>query len=132
MAIRGSFLTSGGNIYMLVRCETAPSRDANGVAIDAEVDGRYNLVNISTGKTRVSTPERLFLWTSRVDEVPIDKLRAHFRLPDLMDTGITASDVNFVQVVSEALASRQARTVATEPTMSADEILRAALMKLFN
>ena len=103
---RGSILQCGNEFYLLVRVELADTKNGNGTATGKQA--RYNLVNISTGKTRVSNPERLFLWMADEDDINLNSLKQHFGL-DLVDTGITCEDLNLKQVVSEAIAQRSIR-----------------------
>lgn len=98
---RGSILQCGNEFYMLVRVELADTKNGNGVTTGKQA--RYNLVNISTGKTRVSEPSRLFLWMADQDDVNLNSLCQHFGL-DLVDTGITCNDIDLKQVVVEAIA----------------------------
>lgn len=103
---RGSILQCGNEFYMLVRVELADTKNGNGVTTGKQA--RYNLVNISTGKTRVSEPSRLFLWMADQDDISINSLCQHFGL-DLVDTGITCNDIDLKQVVIEAMAQRRLR-----------------------
>lgn len=103
---RGSILQCGNEFYMLVRVELADTKNGNGVNTGKQA--RYNLVNISTGKTRVSEPSRLFLWMADQDDVNLNSLCQHFGL-DLVDTGITCNDIDLKQVVVEAIAQRRLR-----------------------
>lgn len=103
---RGSILQCGNEFYMLVRVELADTKNGNGVTTGKQA--RYNLVNISTGKTRVSDPSRLFLWMADQDDVNLNSLCQHFGL-DLVDTGITCNDIDLKQVVMEAMAQRRVR-----------------------
>lgn len=103
---RGSILQCGNEFYMLVRVELADTKNGNGVTTGKQA--RYNLVNISTGKTRVSDPSRLFLWMADQDDVNLKSLCQHFGL-DLVDTGITCNDIDLKQVVVEAIAQRRLR-----------------------
>lgn len=103
---RGSILQCGNEFYMLVRVELADTKNGNGVTTGKQA--RYNLVNISTGKTRVSDPSRLFLWMADQDDVNLNSLCQHFGL-DLVDTGITCNDIDLKQVVVEAIAQRRLR-----------------------
>lgn len=103
---RGSILQCGNEFYMLVRVELADTKNGNGVTTGKQA--RYNLVNISTGKTRVSEPSRLFLWMADQDDVNLNSLCQHFGL-DLVDTGITCNDIDLKQVVVEAIAQRRLR-----------------------
>ena len=107
---RGSILQCGDEFYMLVRVELADTKNGNGVTTGKQA--RYNLVNISTGKTRVSDPSRLFLWMADQDDVNIKSLCQHFGL-DLIDTGITCNDIDLKQVVVEAIAQRRLRQQTT-------------------
>lgn len=112
---RGSILQCGDEFYMLVRVELADTKNGNGVTTGKQA--RYNLVNISTGKTRVSDPSRLFLWMADQDDVNIKSLCQHFGL-DLVDTGITCNDIDLKQVVVEAIAQRRLR----QQTASMDDV----------
>lgn len=107
MPMRGSILQSDNDLYLLVRIEEAPVRNVNGTATNLK-SGRYNLVNISTGKTRVSDPDRMFVYSGGLPDIPIAHLQDHFGIP-LTDTGITCEDVNLNQVVTEAAAAKRFR-----------------------
>lgn len=79
---RGALLlaTSGehvGDMYMLVReTDSAYAKDAAGNNIGSP-KYLFNLINLTNeGKTRVSTPERKFIWGDK--EVPVGMLCRHF------------------------------------------------------
>jgi hypothetical protein len=103
--MRGSILNNGTDFYVLVRAELGNVKDANGSPIIKQA--RYNLVNLGTGKTRVSEPERMFLQDAAIDEVDIRALRNHFNLPNLTDTGVKMQDINIPNAVREAVAAKE-------------------------
>lgn len=103
--MRGSILNNGTDFYVLVRAELGNVKDANGSPIVKQA--RYNMVNLGTGKTRVSEPERMFLQDATVDEVDIRALRNHFNLPNLTDTGVKMQDINIPNAVREAVAAKE-------------------------
>lgn len=103
--MRGSILSNGRDFYVLVRAELGEAKDANGSPIAKQA--RYNLVNLGTGKTRVSEPERMFLQAANVDEVNLTSLKRHFNLPNLVDTGVKMQDINIPQMVQEAVAAKE-------------------------
>ena len=109
--MRGSILNNGTDFYVLVRSELGSVKDANGSAIIKQA--RYNMVNLGTGKTRVSEPERMFLQDATIDEVDIRALRNHFDLPDLTDTGVKMQDINIPNAVREAVAAKERARVET-------------------
>lgn len=120
--MRGSILNDGTNFYVLVRAELGDVKDANGSPIVKQA--RYNLVNLGTGKTRVSEPERMFLQDATVDEVNIHALRNHFKLPNLTDTGVKMQDINIPNAVREAVAAKErARVEAMLAQASGNTIL---------
>ena len=120
--MRGSILNNGTDFYALVRAELGNVKDANGSPIVKQA--RYNLVNLGTGKTRVSEPERMFLQDATVDEVNIHALRNHFNLPNLTDTGVKMQDINIPNAVREAVAAKErARVEAMLAQASGNTIL---------
>ena len=123
---RGSILQCGNEFYMLVRVELADTKNGNGVTTGKQA--RYNLVNISTGKTRVSEPSRMLLWMADQDDVNLNSLCQHFGL-DLSDTGITCQDIDLRQVVIDAIAQRRLRqnhTPLDEMQLSLLRVMRDA------
>lgn len=129
--MRGSILNDGTNFYVLVRAELGNVKDANGSPIIKQA--RYNLVNLGTGKTRVSEPERMFLQDATVDEVDIRALRNHFNLPNLTDTGVKMQDINIPNAVREAVAAKErARVEAMLAQASGNSILNMLAAQLNN
>lgn len=129
--MRGSILNDGTNFYVLVRAELGNVKDANGSPIVKQA--RYNLVNLGTGKTRVSEPERMFLQDATVDEVDIRALRNHFNLPNLTDTGVKMQDINIPNAVREAVAAKErARVEAMLAQASGNSILNMLAAQLNN
>ena len=127
--MRGSILNDGTNFYALVRAELGNVKDANGSPIIKQA--RYNLVNLGTGKTRVSEPERMFLQDAAVDEVDIRALRNHFNLPNLTDTGVKMQDINIPNAVREAVAAKErARVEAMLAQASGNSILNMLAAQL--
>lgn len=129
---RGHILSNDNNYYMLVRIESGVSAiDPNGQKTDPTYD-RYNLVNLDTGKTRVSDPARMYVWPSHSDNINIDSLRSHFNMPDLQDTGVTCGDMNFGSIIAQAAHDKRMRdsmSVVTSVT-SADATLNACIAAL--
>lgn len=120
--MRGSILKNGVDFYVLVRAELGDAKDANGQPIVKQA--RYNLVNLGTGKTRVSEPARMFLQSASVEDVNLTSLRRHFNLPNLEDTGVTMQDVNIPAVVKEAVAAKErARIAIIQQTLVNDPIM---------
>lgn len=106
---RGHILSNDNNYYMLVRIESGVGiKDANGQNTGLMND-RYNLVNLDTGKTRVSEPARMFLTPSTQDDISLDRLRSHFNMPNLQDTGLCAGDLNFGSAVAQAVHDKRLR-----------------------
>lgn len=129
--MRGSILNNGTDFYTLVRAELGNVKDANGSPIIKQA--RYNLVNLGTGKTRVSEPERMFLQDATVDEVDIRALRNHFNLPNLTDTGVKMQDINIPNAVREAVAAKErARVEAMLAQASGNSILNMLAAQLNN
>lgn len=129
--MRGSILNNGTDFYALVRAELGNVKDANGSPIIKQA--RYNLVNLGTGKTRVSEPERMFLQDATVDEVDIRALRNHFNLPNLTDTGVKMQDINIPNAVREAVAAKErARVEAMLAQASGNSILNLLAAQLNN
>jgi hypothetical protein len=129
--MRGSILNNGTDFYALVRAELGNVKDANGSPIIKQA--RYNLVNLGTGKTRVSEPERMFLQDATVDEVDIRALRNHFNLPNLTDTGVKMQDINIPNAVREAVAAKErARVEAMLAQASGNSILNMLAAQLNN
>ena len=129
--MRGSILNNGTDFYVLVRAELGNVKDANGSPIIKQA--RYNLVNLGTGKTRVSEPERMFLQDATVDEVDIRALRNHFNLPNLTDTGVKMQDINIPNAVREAVAAKErARVEAMLAQASGNNILNILAAQLNN
>ena len=127
--MRGSILNNGTDFYALVRAELGNVKDANGSPIIKQA--RYNLVNLGTGKTRVSEPERMFLQDATVDEVDIRALRNHFNLPNLTDTGVKMQDINIPNAVREAVAAKErARVEALLAQASGNNILNMLAAQL--
>lgn len=127
--MRGSILNNGTDFYTLVRAELGNVKDANGSPIIKQA--RYNLVNLGTGKTRVSEPERMFLQDATVDEVDIRALRNHFNLPNLTDTGVKMQDINIPNAVREAVAAKErARVEAMLAQASGNNILNMLAAQL--
>ena len=127
--MRGSILNNGTDFYALVRAELGNVKDANGSPIIKQT--RYNLVNLGTGKTRVSEPERMFLQDATVDEVDIRALRNHFNLPNLTDTGVKMQDINIPNAVREAVAAKErARVEAMLAQASGNSILNMLAAQL--
>ena len=127
--MRGSILNNGTDFYVLVRAELGNVKDANGSPIIKQA--RYNLVNLGTGKTRVSEPERMFLQDATVDEVDIRALRNHFNLPNLTDTGVKMQDINIPNAVREAVAAKErARVEALLAQASGNNILNLLAAQL--
>lgn len=129
---RGHILSNDNNYYMLVRIESGVSAiDPNGQKTDLTYD-RYNLVNLDTGKTRVSDPARMYVWPSHSDNINIDSLRSHFNMPNLQDTGVTCDDMNFGSIVAQAVHDKRLRCLfdAPAPTTSADATLNACIAAL--
>ena len=127
--MRGSILNNGTDFYALVRAELGNVKDANGSPIIKQA--RYNLVNLGTGKTRVSEPERMFLQDATVDEVDICALRNHFNLPNLTDTGVKMQDINIPNAVREAVAAKErARVEAMLAQASGNNILNMLAARL--
>lgn len=127
--MRGSILNNGTDFYALVRAELGNVKDANGSPIIKQA--RYNLVNLGTGKTRVSEPERMFLQDATVDEVDIRALRNHFNLPNLTDTGVKMQDINIPNAVREAVAAKErARVEAMLAQASGNNILNMLAARL--
>lgn len=127
--MRGSILNNGTDFYALVRAELGNVKDANGSPIIKQA--RYNLVNLGTGKTRVSEPERMFLQDATVDEVDIRALRNHFNLPNLTDTGVKMQDINIPNAVREAVAAKErARVEAMLAQASGNNILNMLAAQL--
>lgn len=127
--MRGSILNNGIDFYALVRAELGNVKDANGSPIIKQA--RYNLVNLGTGKTRVSEPERMFLQDATVDEVDIRALRNHFNLPNLTDTGVKMQDINIPNAVREAVAAKErARIEAMLAQASGNNILNMLAAQL--
>ena len=127
--MRGSILNNGTDFYALVRAELGNVKDANGSPIIKQA--RYNLVNLGTGKTRVSKPERMFLQDATVDEVDIRALRNHFNLPNLTDTGVKMQDINIPNAVREAVAAKErARVEAMLAQASGNSILNMLAAQL--
>ena len=127
--MRGSILNNGTDFYALVRAELGNVMDANGSPIIKQA--RYNLVNLGTGKTRVSEPERMFLQDATVDEVDIRALRNHFNLPNLTDTGVKMQDINIPNAVREAVAAKErARVEAMLAQASGNSILNMLAAQL--
>lgn len=127
--MRGSILNNGTDFYVLVRAELGNVKDANGSPIIKQA--RYNLVNLGTGKTRVSEPERMFLQDATVDEVDIRALRNHFNLPNLTDTGVKMQDINIPNAVREAVAAKErARVEAMLAQASGNNILNMLAARL--
>ena len=127
--MRGSILNNGTDFYVLVRAELGNVKDANGSPIIKQA--RYNLVNLGTGKTRVSEPERMFLQDATVDEVNIRALRNHFNLPNLTDTGVKMQDINIPNAVREAVAAKErARVEAMLAQASGNNILNMLAAQL--
>lgn len=127
--MRGSILNNGTDFYALVRAELGNVKDANGSPIIKQA--RYNLVNLGTGKTRVSEPERMFLQDATVDEVDIRALRNHFNLPNLTDTGVKMQDINIPNAVREAVAAKErARVEAMLVQASGNSILNMLAAQL--
>ena len=127
--MRGSILNNGTDFYALVRAELGNVKDANGSPIIKQA--RYNLVNLGTGKTRVSEPERMFLQDATVDEVDIRALRNHFNLPNLTDTGVKMQDINIPNAVREAVAAKErARVEALLAQASGNSILNMLAAQL--
>ena len=127
--MRGSILNNGTDFYALVRAELGNVKDANGSPIIKQA--RYNLVNLGTGKTRVSEPERMFLQDATVDEVDIRALRNHFNLPNLTDTGVKMQDINIPNAVREAVAAKErARVEAMLAQASGNSILNMLAAQL--
>jgi hypothetical protein len=127
--MRGSILNNGTDFYTLVRAELGNVKDANGSPIIKQA--RYNLVNLGTGKTRVSEPERMFLQDAAVDEVDIRALRNHFNLPNLTDTGVKMQDINIPNAVREAVAAKErARVEAMLAQASGNSILNMLAAQL--
>lgn len=125
---RGHILMNDNNYYMLVRVEAeVKGTDPNGSPSGTPCD-RYNLVNLSTGKTRVSDPERMYLIPSTNEDVPLVSLREHFNLPDLTDTGIHISDMNFGEQVAQAYHDKKLRdSLNVSSGMSTDATLNACI-----
>lgn len=127
--MRGSILNNGTDFYALVRAELGNVKDANGSPIIKQA--RYNLVNLGTGKTRVSEPERMFLQDATIDEVDIRALRNHFNLPNLTDTGVKMQDINIPNAVREAVAAKErARVEAMLAQASGNSILNMLAAQL--
>ena len=127
--MRGSILNNGTDFYALVRAELGNVKDANGSPIIKQA--RYNLVNLGTGKTRVSEPERMFLQDAAIDEVDIRALRNHFNLPNLTDTGVKMQDINIPNAVREAGAAKErARVEAMLAQASGNRILNMLAAQL--
>lgn len=127
--MRGSILNNGTDFYVLVRSELGSVKDANGSSIIKQA--RYNMVNLGTGKTRVSEPERMFLQDATVDEVDIRALRNHFNLPNLIDTGVKMQDINIPNAVREAVAAKErARIEAVLAQASGNNILNMLAAQL--
>lgn len=127
--MRGSILNNGTDFYVLVRAELGNVKDANGSPIIKQA--RYNLVNLGTGKTRVSEPERMFLQDATVDEVNIRALRNHFNLPNLTDTGVKMQDINIPNAIREAVAAKErARVEAMLAQASGNSILNMLAAQL--
>ena len=127
--MRGSILNNGTDFYALVRAELGNVKDANGSPIVKQA--RYNLVNLGTGKTRVSEPERMFLQDATIDEVDIRALRNHFNLPNLTDTGVKMQDINIPNAVREAVAAKErARVEAMLAQASGNNILNILAAQL--
>lgn len=127
--MRGSILNNGTDFYVLVRAELGNVKDANGSPIIKQA--RYNLINLGTGKTRVSEPERMFLQDAAVDEVDIRALRNHFHLPNLTDTGVKMQDINIPNAVREAVAAKErARVEAMLAQASGNSILNMLAAQL--
>ena len=112
---RGQILMNGDDFYMLVRVEEdAPVRNANGTKVSG--GDRYNLVNLSTGKTRVSKSDRLFIMPVGQEDVDVQMLRVHFNLPGLADTGVHITDVDLKDVIARAVTAARSRA-ATQFTV---------------
>lgn len=127
--MRGSILNNGTDFYVLVRAELGNVKDANGSPIVKQA--RYNMVNLGTGKTRVSEPERMFLQDATVDEVDIRALRNHFNLPNLTDTGVKMQDINIPNAVRETVAAKErARIEAMLAQASGNNILNMLAAQL--
>ena len=127
--MRGSILNNGTDFYALVRAELGNVKDANGSPIIKQA--RYNLVNLGTGKTRVSEPERMFLQDATLDEVDIRALRNHFNLPNLTDTGVKMQDINIPNAVREAVAAKErARVEALLAQASGNSLLNMLAAQL--
>ena len=129
MTMRGSILNNGNDMYVLIRAEVSSVKDANGSPVVKQA--RYNLVNLGTGKTRVSEPTRMFLHAADVDDVNINALRAHFNMPNLVDTGVKMQDINIPKAVQEAVAAKErARVEAMLAHASGDSILNMLAAQL--
>ena len=129
MTMRGSILNNGNDMYVLIRAEVSSVKDANGSPVVQQA--RYNLVNLGTGKTRVSEPTRMFLHAADVDDVNINALRAHFNMPNLVDTGVKMQDINIPKAVQEAAAAKErARVEALLSQASGDSILNMLAAQL--
>ena len=108
MVPRGTILRAtcgkhSGELYQLVR-ETSPVYAKNAVGQSfGEPQALYNLVNLTTGKARVSTQERKFIGTEQ--GAPLAALRKHF------DMGlIPVSDISHVaDVISNKVMLEQLR-----------------------
>lgn len=117
---RGAILMNDNNYYMLVRIESGVTgTNANGKKCDMQFD-RYNLVNLDTGKTRVSEPERMYLIPSMQENILVDSLRSHFKMPNLQDTGLAAGDVNFGSVVAQAVHDKRMRAAISPAVAPGD------------
>lgn len=120
--MRGSILSNGRDYYVLIRAELGDITNANGDTLAKQA--RYNLVNLGTGKTRVSEPDRMFLQDPTRDEVNLLALKTHFKMPDLMDTGIRMQDINIPKMVQEAVAAKErARVEALLAQASGNSIM---------
>ena len=127
--IRGSILKNGDKFYVLVRSEIGEAKNANGVTLAKQA--RYNLVNLGDGKTRVSTPDRMFLQHPDVDEVSLVALRAHFNLPHLEDTGVTMQEINVPKAVTEAVAAKE-RARLQAATADANDVINRLVSQLIS
>ena len=122
MTMRGAILKNGMDFYVLVRAEVGSAKDANGTKIAEQA--RYNLVNLGTGKTRVSDPARMFLQAANVDNVNMQSLRKHFNLPNLEDTGVSMQEINVPKIVQEAVATKERnRLAALQAQAMADPVV---------
>lgn len=106
---RGHILINDNQFYMLVRVEAGvKGTTVNGTPAGVPTS-RYNLVNLDTGKTRVSDRNRLMLMPDDMPDISLSNVRDHFNMPNLQDTGLSASELNLGSVVAQAMHEKAMR-----------------------